>query len=149
MLSRTNVPIPTHCHKAFLCIKREFNMPWIFSRGDSSEIEECMHIFAQSLFLLNITCHQAISSVAKIHHMLGRGFIIQQVILIFIKCFSVSQSELFLITWKYNIIHSCSHELYLSMLIARDYAQNSDVTHGIYMYVKKNMWHKLWYSIQQ
>ena len=43
----------------------------------------------------NITRHQAISPVAKFHHVLGRGFMIQRVILISIKCLSVNQNRLF------------------------------------------------------
>ena len=51
----------------------------------------------------NITHHQAISPVAKFHHVLGRGIMIQRVILIFIKCLSANQNQLFYI-WKCNII---------------------------------------------
>ena len=48
---------------------------------------------------------QAISPVAKFHHLLGRGFIIQRVILIFIKCLSANQNHS---DWiKINIILSC------------------------------------------
>ena len=37
---------------------------------------------AQSIFLWNITCHRAISSIAEFHHVLGCCFMIQRVILI-------------------------------------------------------------------
>ena len=56
---------------------------------------------APSIFFWNITRRQAISPVAKFHHMLGCGFIIQRVILIFIKCLSANQNHYF--TLKYNI----------------------------------------------
>ena len=49
---------------------------------------------AQSIFFWNITRRQAISSVAKFHHVLGRSFMIQWVILIFIKCLSANQNRL-------------------------------------------------------
>ena len=38
---------------------------------------------------------QATSHVAKFHRVLGRGFMIQRVILIFIKCLSANQNQLF------------------------------------------------------
>ena len=38
----------------------------------------------------NITCRQAISPVAKSHHVLGCGLMIQLVIVIFILCFSAN-----------------------------------------------------------
>ena len=37
----------------------------------------------------------AISPIAKFHHVLGRGFMIQREILIFIKCLSANQNQLF------------------------------------------------------
>ena len=43
----------------------------------------------------NITHRQAISPIAKFHQVLGRGFLIQWVILIFIKCLSANQNHLF------------------------------------------------------
>ena len=45
----------------------------------------------------SITRRQAISPIAKSYHMLGRGLMIQQVILIFIKCFLANQNQLFYI----------------------------------------------------
>ena len=50
----------------------------------------------------NITRHQAISPVAKSHHVLECGLLIQLVILIFILCFSANQNHDYF-TWKYNI----------------------------------------------
>ena len=50
---------------------------------------------AQSIFF-------GISPVAKFHHVIGRGFMIQRVILIFIKSLSANQYQYF--TWKYKII---------------------------------------------
>ena len=41
----------------------------------------------------NITRRQAISAVAKFHHLLGRGFVIQRVILILIICLSANQKQ--------------------------------------------------------
>mgnify|MGYP003692152999 CR=1 FL=1 len=43
----------------------------------------------------NIIHRQAISPVAKFHHVLGRGFRIQRVILLFIKRLSANQNQLF------------------------------------------------------
>ena len=61
--------------------------------------EQYAHKFCY--FFWNITHRQAISPVAKFNHVLGRGFMIQQVILIFIKCLSTIRINYF--TWKYNI----------------------------------------------
>ena len=47
---------------------------------------------AQSIFFWNITRRHAISPVAKFHDVLGHGFMIQRVILIFYQM-SLSQSE--------------------------------------------------------
>ena len=52
----------------------------------------------------NITRRQAISLVAKFHHVLWRGFMIQRVNLIFIKCLSANQNQLFYIKVKYIYI---------------------------------------------
>ena len=43
----------------------------------------------------NITGRQATSPVATFQHVLGRGFMIPRVILIFIKCLSANQNQLF------------------------------------------------------
>ena len=48
---------------------------------------------AQSIFFWNITRRQAISPVAKFHHVLGRGFMIQRVTFIFIKGLSANQNQ--------------------------------------------------------
>ena len=53
------------------------------------------HKFCAVEIFWNINSRQAISPVAKFHHMLGRGFRIQWVILIFIKCLSANQNQLF------------------------------------------------------
>ena len=50
---------------------------------------------AQSIFFWNITRRQAISPVAKFHHVLGHGFMIRWVILIFIQCLSANQNQQF------------------------------------------------------
>ena len=48
--------------------------------------EPYAHKFCTVDIFWNITRRQAISPVAKFHHVLGRGFMIQRVILLFIKC---------------------------------------------------------------
>ena len=53
--------------------------------------------YAQSIFFRNITRRQVISPVAKIHHVLGRGLLIQRVILFFTKCLSANQNQIFYI----------------------------------------------------
>ena len=50
-----------------------------------------------------VTRRQAISPVAKFHHVLGRGFMIQRMILIFIKCLSPNQNRLF---YNESILHN-------------------------------------------
>ena len=57
--------------------------------------EPYAHKFCAVDIFWNITRCQAISPVAKFRHVLGRGFIIQQVILIFIKFPSANQNQLF------------------------------------------------------
>ena len=57
---------------------------------------------AQSIFFWNITCRQVISPVIKFHNVLGRGFMIQRMNLILLKCLSASQKSIIL-HWKYNI----------------------------------------------
>ena len=52
--------------------------------------EPYVHKFCAVDIFWNITRRQAISPVAKFHHVLGRGFIIQRVILIFIKRLSAN-----------------------------------------------------------
>ena len=47
------------------------------------------------LLFWNITRRQAKSPVAIFHHVLGRGFVFQEVILIFINCLSANQNQLF------------------------------------------------------
>ena len=65
-------------------------------RRQSESMVNCMRInSAQSIFFWNITHRQAISPVAKFHHVLGSGFMIQRVILIFIKCISANHNQLF------------------------------------------------------
>ena len=52
--------------------------------------EPYAHKFCAVDIFFNITRRQALAPVAKSHHVLGRGFMIQRVILIFIKCLSVN-----------------------------------------------------------
>ena len=57
--------------------------------------EPYAHKFCAVVIFWKITRRQAISPVAKFHHVLGRGFKIQRVILIFIKCLSANQNQQF------------------------------------------------------
>ena len=57
--------------------------------------ETYAHKFCAVDIFWNITRHQAISPVAKFRHVLGRGFMIQRVILKFITCLSANQNQLF------------------------------------------------------
>ena len=49
---------------------------------------------AQSIFFFNITRRQALTAVAKFHHVLGCGFTIQRVVLIFKECLTANQNQL-------------------------------------------------------
>ena len=53
------------------------------------------HKFCAVDIFWNIARRQAISSVPKFDHVLGCGFMIQLMILIFIKCLSANQNRLF------------------------------------------------------
>ena len=57
--------------------------------------EPYTHKFCAVDLFWNITHHQAISPDAKFHHVLGPGFMIQWVKLIFVKCLSANQNRLF------------------------------------------------------
>ena len=57
--------------------------------------EPFAHKFCAVDIFFNITRRQALTHVAKSHQVLGRGFMIQRVILIFIKCLSANQNQLF------------------------------------------------------
>ena len=57
--------------------------------------EPYAHKFCAVYIFWNITRRQAISPVAKFHYMLGGDFMIQRMILIFIKCISANQNQLF------------------------------------------------------
>ena len=75
-----------------------------FIRRQSESMVNRMRIHSvQSIIFWNITRRQAISPVAKSHHVLGRGFTIQRVILSVIKCLSANQNQLFYMK-VYNII---------------------------------------------
>ena len=56
--------------------------------------EPFAHKFCAVNIFRNITRRQAISPIAKFHHVLEHGLMIQWVILIFMKCFSVNQNQL-------------------------------------------------------
>ena len=66
--------------------------------------EPYAHKFCAVFIFWNITRRQAISPVAKFYHVLGRGFIIQRVILIFINCLSANQNQLFYMKVYYNVM---------------------------------------------
>ena len=57
--------------------------------------EPYAHKFCEVAIFWNIDRRQAISPVAKFYHVLRRGFMTQRVILIFIKCLSANQNQLF------------------------------------------------------
>ena len=57
--------------------------------------EPYAHKFSAVDILWNITRCQAIPSFAKIHHVFGRGLMIQRIILIFFKCLSANQIQLY------------------------------------------------------
>ena len=63
-------------------------------RKSESRVNRTRIKSAQEIFF-NITRRQAILPVANFHHVLGRGLMIRRVILIFIKCFSANQNQLF------------------------------------------------------
>ena len=56
---------------------------------------------AQSIFFWNITRGQAISPVAKFHHVEGCGFTIQRMVFIFIKCLSAIRINYFIFIINY------------------------------------------------
>ena len=59
--------------------------------------EPYVHKFCAVNISCNITRSQAVSPVVKFRHVLGRGFMIHWVILIFIKCLLADQNQLFYI----------------------------------------------------
>ena len=65
--------------------------------------EPYAHKFCAADIFWIITRRQVISPVSKFYHVLGRGFMIQRMILILIKCLSANQNKLFYI--KYNICY--------------------------------------------
>ena len=80
--------------RVYLCL--HFSVPYIqtlIRRQSESMVNRSRINFAQSIFFSNITRRQAISPVAKWHQVLGRGFRVQRVILIFIKCLSANQNQ--------------------------------------------------------
>ena len=75
--------------------------------------EPYVHKFCAVDTFWNITRRQAISPVAKFQHVLGRGFVILLVILIFIKCFKSAQSILIRFQPAMQILLLC---LYLTIV---------------------------------
>ena len=73
-----------------------FSTPYIQTlvRRQSESIVNSTRIFCAVDIFWNIIRRQAISPVSKFHHVLRRGFMIQRVILIFIKCLSAIQNQL-------------------------------------------------------
>ena len=74
-----------------------FRTPYIHTliRRQSESMVNRTRINSAQSIIFYITRRQAISTVAKLHHVIGRGFVIQRVILIFIKCLSANQNQLF------------------------------------------------------
>ena len=73
----------------WVCISYSVNLNALRCQSESMRAK-----IRRSRFFFNITRRQAILPVAKFHHVLGRGFMIQRVILIFIKCLSANQNQL-------------------------------------------------------
>ena len=73
---------------------------------------------SQSIFIWNITHRQAISPVAKFHPVLGHDFMIQRVTLIFTKCLSANQNQLFYIKYiisaQQDYFHPFTHSIYFA-----------------------------------
>ena len=90
-------------------------------RSQSESMVNCMCINpGQSIFFWNITRQQAISPVATFHHVLGCGFMIQRLILIFTICLSANQNQLFYMKYNYIIsaqqdyFHPFTHSIYFA-----------------------------------
>ena len=96
-----------------------FLTPYINSHTTPIRIydEPYEHKFCAVHIFFNITRRQAISPVAKFHHVLGTGFMIQRVILIFIKCLSANQNQLFYMKVLYMNLHSgpCLRQIYMPL----------------------------------
>ena len=74
----------------------------LIRRQSESMVNRTRQNSAQSIFF-EITRRQAISPVAEFHYVPGGGFMIQRVILIFIKCLSANQNELFYMKVRYIV----------------------------------------------
>ena len=76
------------------CISYAFNSNvhttpvWIYGEADAQK-------FCAVDIFWNFARRQVTSPVAKLQHVLGRGFVIQRVILIFMKCLPVNENQLF------------------------------------------------------
>ena len=77
------------------CSLRNLSRVTKWRRQSESMVNRTRINSAQSIFFLDISRRQAISVVAKCHHVLWHGFMIQRVILIFIKCLLANQNQLF------------------------------------------------------
>ena len=73
--------------------------------------EPYAHKFCAVDILWNIACRQAISPLAKFQQVLGRCFMIQRVILIFIKCLSANQNHLFYMKVWYWLLSNVSQPI--------------------------------------
>ena len=76
-----------------------FRPPYIQTLAHTTTVriygEPYAHKFCAVDIFRNISRRLAISPVAKFCHVLGRGLMTQRVILIFIKCISANQNQLF------------------------------------------------------
>ena len=86
----------------FYFVLRIFKRSWMRRKWESMVNRTSINSAQSIIFKFwNITRRQPISPVATFHRVLGRGFMIQRVVLIFIKCLSAIRINYF--TWKYNI----------------------------------------------
>ena len=93
---------------------KTIQVKWIFefviSNAHTTQVriygEPCADKFCAVDLFGNITRLKTISPVAKFHHVLGRGFMIQRVYWFLIKCLSANQNQLFYMKILYITIFS-------------------------------------------
>ena len=110
--------------------------------------EPYAHKFCAVDFFWNITHRQAISPVAKFHHVLGRDFLIHRVILIFIKCLSANQNQLFymkVLIFSLNTSAFCHHDVNLEIYwlgVTTKFTTCQVVNFVLTPYIKLNLQHE-------
>ena len=101
MLLKLNVYITF----AFKTIQVKWIFEFVFRTAHTTPVriygEPYAHKFCAIDIFWKITCRQAISHVVKFHHVLGRGFMIQRVILILSNVSQPIRINYF--TWNYDI----------------------------------------------